>query len=368
VTDRERKRWKRRLDKANRVMMRGMTVALKAEFARCAVECGNGAWKAETHRRRVEAILLRWWLATAQGIRVVTDDMLDDAPAKRHTRAEPSREEIAAVLSHIATSAAANSDVPAIVALLEAQPAVVAHVKAALIATGGDAAISAATLVNLPQIAEPLSAAIAHVSPLAPRPVLPGSPARPALPAPAPIDPPPAGPPRLPPPAGGATPPGATPLPDWDELIAQTLKQQAAGRSRKIAATTQQQVSDLLEQFAREGLGEEAARKRLADVLPNLSAHRIRTIARTEINAAQNKAALIAADARGKPYRKEWLALDDERTRVTHGPDGADGQVVGQGQQFRVGKALLDHPGDPNGPAGEVINCRCTMLLIPAAT
>lgn len=355
MTPRQRNKWKRRLDRAQRRMARGMAVALKAEFARVAREAGAGQWTVEAHRKRIEAILLRWWLATAQGARVVVDEMLGAERAALRTRDEPDAEDVAKVLAIVAASVAANADVAAVVAIMEAQPAVVAAVKGALVAAGGDATVAAATVVNLPAVAEPLAATVAKVAPNAPRPVLPGQP--PALP------PPPGGPPRLPPPPGGTTP---LPPGDWDELIAQELKKQAANRSRKIAQGTQQAVSDILEQAARGGLGEEAARKRLEATLPDLSAARVRTIARTEVNAAQNSAAVVSAEAKGKPYLMQWLAIDDGRTRPTH--LAADGQEVARGEKFRVGSALLDHPGDPNGPPGEVINCRCTMLMLPAPT
>jgi len=32
---------------------------------------------------------------------------------------------------------------------------------------------------------------------------------------------------------------------------------------------------------------------------------------------------------------------------------------VGMNEPFLVGGASLMYPGDPNGPASEIINCRC---------
>jgi len=59
---------------------------------------------------------------------------------------------------------------------------------------------------------------------------------------------------------------------------------------------------------------------------------------------------------------KQWIATDDRRTRPTH--DAADKQRTLLRQPFRVGSAELLFPGDPRGPAAEVINCRCTMLPV----
>ena len=98
-------------------------------------------------------------------------------------------------------------------------------------------------------------------------------------------------------------------------------------------------------------------------------AGRARTIARTEVIAANNAGARGAARATADllgvhpgAVARVWLATGDGRTRETHAE--ADGQVViGLDSAYTVGGADLDGPGDPYGPAEEVINCRCTELF-----
>ena len=95
--------------------------------------------------------------------------------------------------------------------------------------------------------------------------------------------------------------------------------------------------------------------------------NRARTVARTEtmaaVNAGAYAGALRDAEERGDPAPfKVWLATDDTRTRPTH--HEADGQRTLLSEPFRVGGAQLLYPGDPRGPAQEVINCRCTFLPI----
>ncbi len=91
-----------------------------------------------------------------------------------------------------------------------------------------------------------------------------------------------------------------------------------------------------------------------------------RRIARTEIHGAIEGGTLAAAQAveqaGGQARFKRWLATTDERTRGTHVV--ADGQMVKLAEPFRVGLAELQHPGEAGGPAHEVINCRCTMLIL----
>lgn len=95
--------------------------------------------------------------------------------------------------------------------------------------------------------------------------------------------------------------------------------------------------------------------------------NRARTVARTEtmgaVNAGAFRSAQLEAEARGDlaPF-KLWLSTDDTRTRPTH--VAADQQRTLLSEPFRVGGAALLFPGDPAGPASEVINCRCTMLPI----
>lgn len=92
---------------------------------------------------------------------------------------------------------------------------------------------------------------------------------------------------------------------------------------------------------------------------------RARTIARTETLAANNAGARASARVTAEylgysaeDVQRVWLATGDSRTRETHLE--ADGQVVYGSQPYVVGGADLEGPGDPAGPAEEVVNCRCT--------
>lgn len=81
------------------------------------------------------------------------------------------------------------------------------------------------------------------------------------------------------------------------------------------------------------------------------------------LNAGRHDA--FAAAAEEEPdleLERLWLATDDSRTRTTHRT--SDGQRTPIGQPFTVGGFELRFPGDPSGPPQEVIQCRCTMLLV----
>src|SRR5699024_7246093 len=64
----------------------------------------------------------------------------------------------------------------------------------------------------------------------------------------------------------------------------------------------------------------------------------------------------------GIELHKVWVATLDPRTRPTH--FAADGQRVPLDGEFQIGDSLLTFPGDPNGPAREVVNCRCALVML----
>lgn len=89
---------------------------------------------------------------------------------------------------------------------------------------------------------------------------------------------------------------------------------------------------------------------------------RARVIARSEAVSASNCGSIAFMRSTGEVADKRWLNHVDARTRESHLTAG--GQTVPIGAKFVVGGALLDHPGDPNGPPSETIQCRCVCEWI----
>lgn len=93
--------------------------------------------------------------------------------------------------------------------------------------------------------------------------------------------------------------------------------------------------------------------------------NRATVVARTEAQGAVNSgqfAAGLAEQLRTRErYDKTWLATMDGRTRPEHRE--ADGQRVPLTEPFEVGGARLAYPGDPLGPPGLVIQCRCSFTV-----
>ena len=94
-------------------------------------------------------------------------------------------------------------------------------------------------------------------------------------------------------------------------------------------------------------------------------AYRSLTVARTEsLRSAQLGAfaSVVAAlddpEMAGMTIAKTWLATKDKRTREAH--KACDGEtVIGPETEFSNG-LIIPHDDNPDVPAGEVVNCRCT--------
>jgi hypothetical protein len=148
------------------------------------------------------------------------------------------------------------------------------------------------------------------------------------------------------------------PIPPVSSLEAGDYLDQATNRLSGIGDDLWTNArAQLLEGFnAGESVDELAARVAGA---AGVTEARARVIARTEVVSASNAGSIATARVSGFDMTKTWLATLDPRTRETHRV--ADGQTVGIDAPFQVGGFGLDFPGDPSGPASEVINCRCTL-------
>jgi len=136
----------------------------------------------------------------------------------------------------------------------------------------------------------------------------------------------------------------------------------SARLARLLTPTTADQVTGTILVARANGWGIGQTTTALRDtVYGGLALQRAETIARTETIGALNQGEYIAATASGIIERVEWLTQQDDSVRDSH--DDQDGQLVDLGQAFQNG---LLYPGDINGEAAEVINCRCTLLYHPA--
>lgn len=148
-----------------------------------------------------------------------------------------------------------------------------------------------------------------------------------------------------------------------------------------VAAVTRQLATDLadvpdvvasrtataLEAGYAAGETPQELRARVADAMDGDQwSAEVERIARTTTTAVYNAAhTAVGNDLQrqlGRPLRRMWIATQDARTRETHRK--AHAQVIEAGDQFRVGRARLRFPGDPLGPADEIVQCRCVAVAV----
>ncbi len=90
-------------------------------------------------------------------------------------------------------------------------------------------------------------------------------------------------------------------------------------------------------------------------------------IARTETTTATNYATVMAAHTSDLVLEKNWISVQDNRTRrPPHSQyDHLDmnGVKIDEYGKFFVSGEELDFPGDPKAKAGNTINCRCKIVF-----
>ena len=144
-----------------------------------------------------------------------------------------------------------------------------------------------------------------------------------------------------------------------DAAIADWIKVFAPRRITEITATTGNDIRRIVDNAREEGLSERDTARLIREVAPIKSASRAQTIARTEAHGSSQGISLDVANQTDIPMKKVWLTNISDRAREEH--IDADGQKVALNEKFNVGGEMLDYPGDPNGSAENVINCRCVI-------
>jgi HK97 family phage portal protein len=144
-----------------------------------------------------------------------------------------------------------------------------------------------------------------------------------------------------------------------DERVTKRIEEQV-NRIVGINDTTFDAIKATLAEGEQAGETIDELAARVKSVFADAVGARAETIARTEVVSAANSASLEAGFQAGVE-KKVWLATPDTRTRDSHRK--ADGEIVAMDDTFDIGDSRLEYPGDPNGAAGDVINCRCTLIF-----
>ena len=130
-----------------------------------------------------------------------------------------------------------------------------------------------------------------------------------------------------------------------------------AGRVTKVAQVTDT-IKDAIRDTVRSGVKEGWTTEEIAEGIRGTYSSlnsRAATIARTEIGGVINDGRIAGYKEIGFEAHS-WLTARDERVRELH---QIDGEVRSIGEEFSNG---LLYPNDPNGEAGNTVNCRCLTL------
>jgi HK97 family phage portal protein len=133
-----------------------------------------------------------------------------------------------------------------------------------------------------------------------------------------------------------------------------------------LSETTINHIYQTIDNGIQEGKTVQDIAKDLKDRFSDIKeiGSRAMTIARTETliavslgqAAAMKDAMTIIPD-----MKKMWISANDERVRESH--KELHGDIVDADESFDNG---LLFPRDPRGDAGEVINCRCSWIMVPS--
>lgn len=158
----------------------------------------------------------------------------------------------------------------------------------------------------------------------------------------------------------------------YESFVESFVKRRTGQAITQIEGTTKKKIHQVTKRLVENAIIEGDSNPELASDLrkefDSLTNSRSQLIARTEVAAASNNGSMEAVKALDIPgMLKEWVAVDDDRTRDgDHG--GADhlsmdGKTALIDEPFTVPPdASMDCPGDSAGGADQVCNCRCTLV------
>ena len=145
--------------------------------------------------------------------------------------------------------------------------------------------------------------------------------------------------------------------------LAASVIDQIGIRAEDLGAAARQAVSAAVTEGLAEGWSVPETAGAIRASVAEASPARAVALARTDLVGLANASSMASARlVLGPDVYKRWWTAHDERVRPTHVE--ANGQTVLISEKFKVGEALLDFPGDQDGPDEEVIQCRCVPLYV----
>lgn len=143
-------------------------------------------------------------------------------------------------------------------------------------------------------------------------------------------------------------------------------------KAKGMNDTTLDELKKQLQTELAEAIDEGASSRDMAKIVmdvsdgvwENMDTVRANAIARTESAATVNYGTKETYRGEGI-QKKEWLSIDDDRTRDTHLSINlpANPYIIGIDEEFQIGGDSMEYPGG-GSDAAENVNCRCTILPV----
>jgi len=160
--------------------------------------------------------------------------------------------------------------------------------------------------------------------------------------------------------------PGIQPFDPYSAIMQASVLTLAQHHAANLNNTTWAHIAPILQNGEQQGYGIPRIARDLNEYWGGRkSKYQCERIARTMLNGAANDASVKAWDQTGVVESHEWLSALVKETRDAH--KIAHGQVAPLDGWFDVDGELLRYPGDPNGSAGNIINCLCTTVPVLAS-
>lgn len=151
--------------------------------------------------------------------------------------------------------------------------------------------------------------------------------------------------------------------------VVQFIRGRAQRFAKRVNQTTWESLKDTLTAGIELGESIDKLAQRVESVMDLRVNQSSTTIARTETISAFNAGSTEGYRQSEVVSQRQWLSTLDDRTRSEDNGDEFDhvscnGETVGLDDPFVETGEELDFPGDGSGSAGNVINCRCTVVAV----
>jgi hypothetical protein len=150
----------------------------------------------------------------------------------------------------------------------------------------------------------------------------------------------------------------------WEEGFRVYMYERSQKIAHKVLTTEAEMINSILDRIVAEAEGQSiynlsgAIKEQFLNEMVTIQNYEAERIARTEVIGASNKGSFDGAKSMGLQIRKGWSTSGLPGIRDSHLLYESFGWID-MDKEFAPG---LMFPGDPNGEAGEIINCRCTII------